>query len=122
MRSIRPLSGVWSRITASSRSGSPSTPTSPSAAGPPTRPAATWTEEEAEYHGEHVDFAPIWSWPKPQQLPHPPVLVGGNGPKVLDRVLAYGDEWKPNRLDGFAERVQELQRRAEEAGRGRIPV
>jgi probable F420-dependent oxidoreductase len=83
---------------------------------------AIWTEEEAQYHGTYVDFDPIWSWPKPQQLPHPPILVGGNGPKVLDRVLAYGDEWKPNRLDGFAERVQELQRRAEDAGRGRIPV
>ena len=83
---------------------------------------AIWTEDEAEYHGEHVDFDPIWSWPKPHQRPHPPVLVGGNGPKVLDRVLAFGDEWMPNRLDGFANRVQELQRRAEEAGRDRIPV
>jgi probable F420-dependent oxidoreductase len=83
---------------------------------------AIWTGEEAQYHGRYVHFDPIWSWPKPQQLPHPPVLVGGNGPKVLDRVLAYGDEWKPNRLDGFAERARELQRRAEEAGRGRIPV
>jgi alkanesulfonate monooxygenase SsuD/methylene tetrahydromethanopterin reductase-like flavin-dependent oxidoreductase (luciferase family) len=48
--------------------------------------------------------------------------VGGNGPKVLDRVLAFGDGWTPNRLDGFADRVQELERRAEEAGRDRIPV
>src|SRR4051794_10203831 len=83
---------------------------------------AIWTEDEAEYHGEFVDFDPIWSWPKPQQLPHPPVLVGGNGPKVLDRVLAFGDEWTPNRVDGFADRAQELQRRAEDAGRNRIPV
>jgi probable F420-dependent oxidoreductase len=83
---------------------------------------AIWTQEEAEYHGRHVDFDPIWSWPKPQQRPHPPILVGGNGPKVLDRVLAFGDEWMPNRMDGFAERVRELQERAEETGRGRIPV
>jgi len=83
---------------------------------------AIWTEDEAEYHGEHVDFDPIWSWPKPRQLPHPPVLVGGNGPNVLDRVLAFGDGWKPNRLDSFAERVRELQHRAEEAGRDPIPV
>jgi probable F420-dependent oxidoreductase len=86
---------------------------------------AIWTEDEAEYHGEHVDFDPIWSWPKPVQRPHPPVLVGGLGEKVFDRVLAYGDEWMPNRVkspDALAERITELQRRAEEAGRGRIPV
>ena len=26
------------------------------------------------------NFERIWSWPKPVQRPHPPVLVGGNGP------------------------------------------
>ena len=35
---------------------------------------AIWTQDEASYHGEHVDFDPIWSWPKPVQKPHPPVL------------------------------------------------
>ncbi|HEV7363731.1 MAG TPA: TIGR03619 family F420-dependent LLM class oxidoreductase, partial [Solirubrobacteraceae bacterium] len=40
---------------------------------------AIWTEDEATYHGKHVDFDRIWSWPKPVQKPHPPVLVGGNG-------------------------------------------
>jgi len=86
---------------------------------------AIWTEDEAEYHGEHVDFDPIWSWPKPAQKPHPPVLVGGRGEKVLDRVVAYGDEWMPNRVDdpeALGERITELQRRAERAGRRRIPV
>src|SRR5437016_11340399 len=58
---------------------------------------AIWTEDEAEYHGQHVSFDPIWSWPKPVQEPHPPVLVGGNGKKVLDRVVACGDEWMPDR-------------------------
>jgi probable F420-dependent oxidoreductase len=83
---------------------------------------AIWTQDEAEYHGEHVDFDPIWSWPKPLQQPHPPVLVGGNGAKVLERVVAFGDEWMPNRVTGLAERVAELQRLAEEAGRGPIPM
>jgi probable F420-dependent oxidoreductase len=86
---------------------------------------AIWTADEAEYHGEHVDFDPIWSWPKPVQRPHPPVLVGGIGERVIDRVLAYGDEWMPNRVESpeaLGERIAELQRRAGEAGRGRIPV
>jgi probable F420-dependent oxidoreductase len=84
-----------------------------------------WTQEEASYEGEHVSFERIWAWPKPVQQPHPPILVGGNGERVLDRVLAYGDEWMPNRIgsiESLVERVEELQRRAEEAGRDRIPV
>ena len=83
---------------------------------------AIWTQDEAEYRGRHVDFGPIWSWPKPSQRPHPPVLVGGNGEKVLERVVAFGDEWMPNRAHGLGERIGELQRLAEVAGRDRIPV
>jgi probable F420-dependent oxidoreductase len=84
-----------------------------------------WTQDEAEYHGRIIDFDPIWSWPKPVQKPHPPVLVGGLGDKVYDRVVAYGDEWIPNRVvspEDLAERIVELQRRAEAAGRDPIPV
>ena len=86
---------------------------------------AIWTQDEAEYHGKIIDFDSIWSWPKPVQKPHPPVLVGGSGEKVLDRVVAYGDEWIPNRVkspEELGERMAELQRRAEAAGRERIPV
>jgi probable F420-dependent oxidoreductase len=86
---------------------------------------AIWTQDEPEYHGRHVDFDAVWCWPKPLQQPHPPVLVGGTGERVLDRVLAYGDEWMPNRVrddDELAARVAELHRRAGEAGRAPIPV
>jgi probable F420-dependent oxidoreductase len=83
---------------------------------------AIWTEDEASHHGELVDFDPIWSWPKPVQKPHPPVLVGGNGARVLERVVAFGDEWMPNRASGLRERIRELTRLAAEAGRDPIPV
>ena len=73
-----------------------------------------WTNDEPEFHGEHVDFDALWSWPKPVQDPHPPVLVGGIGEKVLDRVLDYGDEWMPNRAEPeeLAPRIAELRERA----------
>ena len=80
-----------------------------------------WTADEAEYHGELVDFDPIWSWPKPVQRPHPPIHLGGNGPNTLRRVVRYADGWMPNRGD-FETRIPELHRLAEEAGRGRIEV
>jgi probable F420-dependent oxidoreductase len=75
---------------------------------------AIWTEEEAEFHGRYVDFDPIWSWPKPVQKPHPPVLLGGLGEKVLDRVLDYGDQWMPNRVEPaeLKPRIAELRERA----------
>src|ERR1017187_7955808 len=77
---------------------------------------AIWTQDEASYHGEFVDFERIWSWPKPAQRPHPPVLVGGNGPTVLERVLAFGDAWFPSYArgaDDIVKRAQELRSRAE---------
>jgi probable F420-dependent oxidoreductase len=73
-----------------------------------------WTHEEASYHGEFVNFDRIWSYPKPVQRPHPPVLVGGNGPTVLDRVLAFGDVWFPNYQGGAVLKdAGELQARAD---------
>jgi alkanesulfonate monooxygenase SsuD/methylene tetrahydromethanopterin reductase-like flavin-dependent oxidoreductase (luciferase family) len=75
---------------------------------------AIWTSDEPEYHGRHVDFDPMWQWPKPLQRPHPPVLVGGTGEKVLDRVLRYGDGWIPNDKDveRTGRRIAELRDRA----------
>jgi probable F420-dependent oxidoreductase len=75
---------------------------------------AIWTQREATYHGKFVDFERIWSEPKPAQLPHPPVLVGGMGPTVLERVLAFGDGWLPGYTgDELFPRIAELQARAE---------
>ncbi len=86
---------------------------------------AIWTEDEASYHGRFVDFGPLWSWPKPVQRPHPPVIVGGSGPTVVDRVLAIGDEWMPIRIpdpEVLGCQIAELQARADDAGRGPVPV
>jgi alkanesulfonate monooxygenase SsuD/methylene tetrahydromethanopterin reductase-like flavin-dependent oxidoreductase (luciferase family) len=86
---------------------------------------AIWTQDDAEYHGKRVDFDAIWSWPKPLQKPHPPVLVGGNGRTVYDRVLAFGDGWLPNRIgddEKIIARVEKLQRLGKEAGRDSVPV
>jgi probable F420-dependent oxidoreductase len=84
-----------------------------------------WAQEQAEFHGDFVDFDPIFSWPKPLQRPNPPILVGGAGPKTLDRVLEYGDGWMPTYglgVEEIARRIADLRRRASDAGRGLIPV
>jgi probable F420-dependent oxidoreductase len=86
---------------------------------------AIWTQEEASYHGRYVDFDPIWSQPKPLQQPHPPILIGGNGPKVTDRVLTYGDEWMPNAMpdaEALQQRIREFHKHTEESGRSQLGV
>ena len=35
-----------------------------------------WTTTESEYHGRYYDFAPVYSFPRPTQRPHPPVYLG----------------------------------------------
>ena len=78
-----------------------------------------WTKEEAEFHGQFIDFPPIKSFPKPVQKPHPPVLLGSTAGNVLRRVVAWGDGWIPTRvtLDQIRDGRRELDRLAREAGR-----
>ena len=92
-----------------------------------------WTNEVAEYHGRHVEVPPTWQWPKPVQDPHPPILMGGAGPNVLNRVVNYCDGWLPavhmnftedlrgrfTPVEEFPDEVAKLQRMAEERGRPR---
>src|SRR3972149_3397477 len=54
-----------------------------------------WTKEEAEFHGEHVHLEKSWSWPKPVQKPHPPILHGGETDFTLKRIVQYCDGWFP---------------------------
>jgi probable F420-dependent oxidoreductase len=78
-----------------------------------------WTKEEAEFHGRFVNFDPIWSYPKPTQKPHPPILMGGFAAKTFDYVAEFCDGWMPigYRLEGLTEKISELRRRAADAGR-----
>jgi probable F420-dependent oxidoreductase len=78
-----------------------------------------WTREEAEFHGEFVNFDKIWLYPKPIQKPHPPILMGGHGPTTLDRVIEFCDGWIPIGLEPsvIPEKISILRQCAEAAGR-----
>ncbi|MEZ5169908.1 MAG: LLM class F420-dependent oxidoreductase [Acidimicrobiia bacterium] len=79
-----------------------------------------WTEDRATYTGEYVSFEETWSWPKPVQRPHPPVLIGGaGGPKLFDAIADYGDGWMPIGGSGLTESIPRL--REVVAGAGRDP-
>lgn len=53
-----------------------------------------WTEDEPTFHGVHYHIENARCLPKPVRRPHPPILVGGGGEKVLLRLVAlYADIW-----------------------------
>lgn len=79
---------------------------------------ALWREEQAEFHGEHVDLGPSWSWPKPVRRSGVPILVGGGAhASVFAAAAEYGDGWLPIGGAGLAEAVPRLRRAFEERGR-----
>lgn len=79
-----------------------------------------WTTEQAEYHGEHVDFDPIYLWPKPVQEPHPSIFVGGGSPAALRRLASYGDGWLPLGQTSPAE-IERVREWLARQGRGEVP-
>jgi alkanesulfonate monooxygenase SsuD/methylene tetrahydromethanopterin reductase-like flavin-dependent oxidoreductase (luciferase family) len=79
---------------------------------------ALWTQEEAAYKGKFTKFDPVWSYPKPHQKPHPPILLGGESDHTLRRIIDYCDGWLP-RPRGFdpVEGAARLHKMAKEKGR-----
>jgi probable F420-dependent oxidoreductase len=81
---------------------------------------ALWTEEEASFHGDWVNFEKVWSYPKPLQKPHPPVIIGTFGSKWgCQRVADYAEGWIP--IDGLMtsldDSIADLHARLRENGR-----
>jgi probable F420-dependent oxidoreductase len=77
-----------------------------------------WADDVASFAGDHVQFGPSWSWPKPVQRPWPPVLLGGApGPKLFSHIAEYGDGWIPIGGSGLARAIPELKRVVADAGR-----
>lgn len=77
-----------------------------------------WTEEEGSYDGQFVSLPPSWSWPKPVQQPHPPILIGGGaGPKLFAQVAEYANGWIPIGGAGLGDAIPRFQQVVADAGR-----
>ena len=75
---------------------------------------AIWTQDEASYHGEHVDFERIWSWPKPAQRPHRRCSSAATARRCSTACSRFGDAWLPNYAgEDLLDRARELWARAE---------
>jgi probable F420-dependent oxidoreductase len=79
-----------------------------------------WTTDKAQYHGDHVDFDPIFLWPKPVRRPHSPVYVGGESPAALRRLAKYGDGWLP-RMNTPPAEIKRVRGWLAEQGRDTVP-
>ena len=80
-----------------------------------------WTKDQAEFHGNYVSFGPAFTWPKPVQRPHPPIVIGGESKAALDRLLHYGDEWLP-RAYMSPQRIREVRQWLADNGRDGVPL
>ena len=80
---------------------------------------ALWTQQEAAFHGEMVNFDPVWLYPKPAQKPQPPILLGGSSDHTLKRVVEFCDGWLPIARPAFNAKpeVARLRQAASAAGR-----
>jgi probable F420-dependent oxidoreductase len=77
-----------------------------------------WTADVGDFEGTFTHISPSWSWPKPAQRPHPPILIGGAaGPKMFSHIAEYADGWIPIGGAGLSSSLPELRRVVEEAGR-----
>ncbi len=77
-----------------------------------------WTQEEASFDGDHVRFTASWSWPKPVQQPHPPVLLGASpGPGTFAHVAEFCDGWMPIGARTTHEHLDAFRNAVSDAGR-----
>jgi probable F420-dependent oxidoreductase len=78
-----------------------------------------WTKEQAQFHGQFVNFDPVWIYPKPKQQPHPPMLLGGESDHTLKRVVEFCDGWFPRPRGGWEPKAgaERLKKAAAAAGR-----
>lgn len=86
-----------------------------------------WTESVVEHHGEFYDFPPVMFEPKPVQQPHPPLVIGGDGPAAIRRAATVGDGWMPmnhtvEQLPASLARIAELREAAGRPGRTEVTV
>ncbi len=78
-----------------------------------------WSEERTTFTGRHYRVEEAWCNPKPVQKPHPPIMIGGGGEKVLLRLVAqYADRWNfGGSVDEFRRKIPILERHCAAVGR-----
>jgi F420-dependent oxidoreductase-like protein len=70
---------------------------------------ALWTEQRANFSGRHFTLTDARAEPKPVQKPHPPIWIGGSGPKRTLKIAArHADVWNPDGGGTYEENMRAL--------------
>jgi len=80
---------------------------------------ALFTEDEPEYHGELIDFDPVWFEPKPVQAQGPKVILGVMGAQGVRHAAQWADGWMPidTGMPNPGKRIQRFRQAVAENGR-----
>ena len=83
---------------------------------------AMWTDTRATFEGEYYEVHDAPNVPQPVQDPHPDIMIGGSGPRMLRLVAEHADAWNVeitsrNRGPSVEEKVNYLEKYLDEAGR-----
>ena len=83
---------------------------------------ALWTQDVAEYAGDHVSFGKAWAYPKPVQAHVPLVIGAGGGPKTFAWIARSADGWMTTPTDtDLPEKADQLRSAWAAAGRDGTP-
>jgi len=80
---------------------------------------ALYREAEPEYHGELIDFDPVWFEPKPAQIGGPKFILGAMGPLGVRHAAEWADGWMPVDvvMPSVEEGLKDFRRQVAEFGR-----
>jgi F420-dependent oxidoreductase-like protein len=78
-----------------------------------------FTQPKTTLHGKHYTVTDAMCLPKPVQQPHPPIMIGGTGKKVLLKIVAkHADMWNAiGSADTMHELIEIIQRHGDAVGR-----
>jgi probable F420-dependent oxidoreductase len=79
---------------------------------------ALWTQDEAQFDGRWYKFDKVWSYPKPLQRPHPPLVLGVGGSLGIAMAAEWGDGWFPvDRFQDVEAKLESFRGLVKKAGR-----
>ncbi len=80
---------------------------------------ALFSDQEPAFHGELIDFDPVWFEPKPAQAGGPPIIFGAMGPLGVRHAAQWADGWMPVdvAMPDVAAGIADFRRQVSEAGR-----
>ena len=81
---------------------------------------ALWAGGLVNMQGDHFELVDASCSPLPLQRPHPPIWIGANADRALERAARLGDCWyinPHNRIDTIVRQLDIYRRALDEAGK-----